>query len=64
VIMQLEKHMLEEDVIIPVYFAYETEELLEMYNSMEQTLSQQKARSAAEGRLDLRLLFYGFSKKS
>ncbi|GFT29932.1 nicalin-1 [Nephila pilipes] len=48
VIMQLEKHMLEEDVVIPVYFAYETDELLEMYNSMEKTSTQQKARSAAE----------------
>ncbi|GBO17418.1 hypothetical protein AVEN_25718-1 [Araneus ventricosus] len=46
--MQLEKHMLEEDVTIPVYFAYETEELLEMYYSMEQSSPQQKSRSAAE----------------
>lgn len=48
--MQLEKHMLEEDVTIPVYFAHETDELIDMYYSMEQTSpSQQKARSAAEG---------------
>ncbi|GIY95408.1 nicalin-1 [Caerostris extrusa] len=48
VIMQLEKHMLEEDVTIPVYLAYETNELLEMYNSMDSTPSSQKPRSAAE----------------
>ncbi|XP_055930625.1 BOS complex subunit ncln-like [Argiope bruennichi] len=48
VVMQLEKHILEEDVAIPVYFAYETEELLEMYYSMEQGSSKQKSRSAAE----------------
>ncbi|XP_035233238.1 nicalin-1-like isoform X1 [Stegodyphus dumicola] len=49
VIMELEKHMLEDDVTIPVYFAYETEEILDMYYSMEQTSPlQQKSRSAAE----------------
>ncbi|KAG8183710.1 hypothetical protein JTE90_002778 [Oedothorax gibbosus] len=48
-IMQLEKLMLEEDVTIPVYFAHETDELIDMYYSMEQTSpSQPKARSAAE----------------
>ncbi|GIY54165.1 nicalin-1 [Caerostris darwini] len=48
VIMQLEKHMLEEDVTIPVYLAHETNELLEMYNSMDSAPSSQKPRSAAE----------------
>ncbi|XP_054707763.1 BOS complex subunit ncln-like [Uloborus diversus] len=49
VIMELEKHMLEDDVTIPIYFTYETEEILDMYYSMEQTSPlQQKTRSAAE----------------
>lgn len=48
--MELEKHMLEDDVTIPIYFTYETEEILDIYYSMEQTSPfQQKPKSAAEG---------------
>lgn len=50
--MELEKHMLEDDVTIPIYFTYETEEILDIYYSMEQTSPNQhnKPRSAAEGK--------------
>lgn len=49
VIMELEKHMLEDDVTIPIYFTYENQEILDIYYSMEQTSPfQQKPRSAAE----------------
>lgn len=47
-IMELEKHLLEDDINIPVYFTYETQEILDMYYSMEQSSPDQKAKSAAE----------------
>lgn len=48
-IMELEKIFLEDDVLIPVYFAYETPELVDMYYSMEQApSSDHKMKSATE----------------
>ncbi|XP_015924730.1 BOS complex subunit ncln isoform X2 [Parasteatoda tepidariorum] len=49
-LMTLEKNLLEEDVTVPVYFTYETEEILDIYYSMEQTspTQQKTSRSAAE----------------
>ena len=42
---------MEQETTVPVYFAYEDEELLDIHNQIQQAVSSDQAASAAEGKI-------------
>ncbi|XP_072038125.1 BOS complex subunit NCLN-like isoform X2 [Amphiura filiformis] len=49
--LELEPQMLEQETTVPVYFAYEDEQLLDIHDQIQQAVSSDQAASAAEALL-------------
>ena len=55
VLLQVEQDLLQEEIRIPVYFAEETETLLEILNEIQGSANADEAASAFEGKLKIEI---------